>query len=141
MTWDLVDSMPRIETRTITRRKERLSQVKRRTLNQKNTIPEENEDARENENMENDETMAASAAKVQGKKIENKKSEESPMKTNKDLKAGKMKNTVCPHLKKERCHFGLTGRREHEGKAECPFNHPRTFFTVHKLTEEDLSIN
>ena len=52
--------MPRIETRTITRRKERLSQVKRRTLNQKNTIPEENEDARENENMENDETRAAS---------------------------------------------------------------------------------
>ena len=32
---------------------------------------------------------------LRGKKIENKKSEESPKKTKKGLKAGKMKYTVC----------------------------------------------
>ena len=37
-----------------------------------------------------------------------------------------MKSAICPHLKKGKCFFGLTGRREYEGKSECPFKHPRT---------------
>ena len=55
-----------------------------------------------------------------------KKSDEKPKKTKKDEETEKMKNTICPHLKKGRCFFGLTGRREYEGKSECPFKHPRT---------------
>ena len=49
----------------------------------------------------------------------------------------KKKETVCPYLKKGRCHYGLSGRKHNknreghtekecrEGKlCECPFNHP-----------------
>ena len=61
---------------------------------------------------------------LRGKQIENKKSEESPEKTKKGLNEDE--EHCLSYLKKGRCHFGLTGRQEHDGKAECPFNHPRT---------------
>ena len=32
--------------------------------------------------------------------------------------------SVCPHLKKGRCFFGISGRKEVDGKI-CPFQHPR----------------
>ena len=80
------------------------------------------EDAeKETVDLEIDENLAAAAAKVQGKK-----SEQDQQKSKNDDEKEKRKNTVCPHLKKGRCYFGLTGRREYEGKSECPFKHPRT---------------
>ena len=49
----------------------------------------------------------------------------------------KKKETVCPHLMKGRCHYGLSGRRHNKSKTdhdekecrkekmcECPFSHP-----------------
>ena len=49
----------------------------------------------------------------------------------------KKKDTVCPHLKKGRCHYGLSGRKHNKNKSshdekqcrdeklcECPFSHP-----------------
>ena len=55
----------------------------------------------------------------------------------KDDKDSKKKETVCPHLKKGRCHYGLSGRRHNkqnrdhdekqcrnEKRCECPFTHP-----------------
>ena len=74
------------------------------------------------------------------KKLLEKKSDEKKVKQkerrNNDTKS-KKKETVCPHLMKGRCHYGLSGRKHNKNKpdhdesqcrkekmCECPFSHP-----------------
>ena len=74
--------------------------------------------------LENDEELAKAASQIQGiqKKTDaDKKNEALDKKKALDEKKKKAeeskKQTICPHLNKGRCHYGISGRKEVEGKT------------------------
>ena len=82
---------------------------------------ENNEENEENDgNLENDNEFAEANKKVKGNETKSKK--ETAAKKEKPKEKVKK---ICHHLLKGRCSFGLSGRKHHDGKTQCPFNHPR----------------
>ena len=74
-------------------------------------------------NLEDDETFAAAQSQAQGKKLD-KQTTNKGKPDKKDDPTDKSKIT-CPHLMKGRCFFGISGRKHHDAKTQCPFKHPR----------------
>ena len=85
------------------------------------TLDEENEgeESEEEENdLSNNEEFAKKALEAQGKTKQKKE-------TAKESEPKDKNKTVCSHLKKGKCFHGISGRRHHKEKTECPFYHPR----------------
>ena len=104
---------------------------------QKDMFQDSVEEVTSNESgPEDEESVLQRNAKLLEKKKEEKKLKQKEKKEN-DSKT-KKKETICPHLKKGRCHFGLSGRKHNRNKTahdekqcrseklcECPFTHPQ----------------
>ena len=93
---------------------------------------DDDEDIIEVDELENDEELAKAAAQTQGMQgaanksnAKNEALEKQKALEEKKQKADEnKKQSVCPHLKKGRCNYGISGRKEVEGRT-CPFKHPR----------------
>ena len=85
-------------------------------------VVDDDGDNSEEEDLEDDTIFGEKASQVQEKAKKPKEKKEVGTKTKSDDEKKKMN---CPHLKKGRCFFGLSGKKQHEGKSECPYLHRR----------------